>query len=401
MKKILFINTLYPPYIGGGAEIIFQEQVEAFKNRGYAVAVLTTKSGNRVTIDTVNDVKVYRAGIRNVYWHFTTNKPNKYIRMLWHLKDMYNTRMKEYVQQVINIEKPDIVICHNLTGFSISIWDEIKAAGIPIIQVLHDLYLMCPNSNMFKNGQSCSEQCQVCKFMRRKHSEKSGYVDAVVGVSAYVLNRLKKNSYFKNVPSYVIYNARKILEPLKRLFWDRKEPLQLGYIGTLSRVKGVEWLITQFMSLDINAILTIAGRGESVEYEEYLKDLASIDNRICFIGYVKSIDYYANIHISVVPSQWADTFPTVAFESCACHVPVIATTMGGLPEIIKENINGWLCDVNNPNSLGDTILTVYNSPELISLYSKQSRESVKSFLDVDRLTSEYEDVYKQICKKIL
>jgi glycosyltransferase involved in cell wall biosynthesis len=168
-----------------------------------------------------------------------------------------------------------------------------------------------------------------------------------------------------------------------------------GYIGTLSRVKGVEWLITQFMDLDINATLTIAGRGESVEYEEYLKNLASKDKRIRFSGYVKSTDHYANIHISVVPSQWADTFLTVAFESCACHVPVIATTMGGLPEIIKDNVNGWLCDANIQNSLGKTILKVYNSPKLISLYSMHSREFVRSFLDVDRLTSEYEYVYKK------
>jgi hypothetical protein len=48
--------------------------------------------------------------------------------MLWHLKDMYNTGMKEYVRKVIDIEKPDAVVCHNLTRFSISIWDEIKAA---------------------------------------------------------------------------------------------------------------------------------------------------------------------------------------------------------------------------------------------------------------------------------
>jgi glycosyltransferase involved in cell wall biosynthesis len=401
MKKILFINTLYSPHIRGGAEIIFQEQVESFKNKGYGVAVLTTKSGNReINTAIVNGVKVYRAGIKNIYWHFTTNKPNRYIRMLWHLNDIYNAGMRKYVKKVIDIEKPDVVICHNLTGFSISIWDEIKAARLPVIQVLHDLYLMCPNSNMFKNGQTCDKQCRICRLMRRKHPQKSECIDAVVGVSAYVLNRLKANDYFKNVPSYVIYNAREISEPSKHLLWNGKGTLRLGYIGTLSRVKGIEWLITQFMSLDIDATLTIAGRGESAKYEKYLKELASGDKRIRFSGYVKSTDHYANIHVSVIPSQWADTFPTVAFESCACHVPVIATTMGGLPEIIKDNVNGWLCDANNQNSLGQKILEVYNSPELISSCSKHSRESVRSFLDIDRLTNEYEDVYKKTLRTI-
>jgi glycosyltransferase involved in cell wall biosynthesis len=403
MQKILFINTLYSPHIGGGAEIIFQEQVEAFKSRGYVVSVLTTKKDRGITIETVNDVKVYRAGIKNIYWHFADYKfNNKYIRMLWHLIDIYNIKMTRYIKKIIDLEKPDAVICHNLTGFSISAWDEIKSAGLPIIQVLHDLYLMCPNSNMFKNGHACDKQCRICKLMRRKHPEKSKHIDAVVGVSAYVLNRLKENGYFKNIPSYVIHNAREIPEPSTYLVWDGMEPLRLGYIGTLSKAKGIEWLITQFMSLDINATLTIAGRGESTEYEKYLKELASRDKRIHFSGYVKSAEHYAGIHISVIPSRWADTFPTVAFESCAYHVPAITTAMGGLPEIIKDGHNGLYCDISIPNSLSDTINKILDNRNLLYELQRNARESVRSFLDIDRLTNEYEDVYKRvIARKIL
>jgi glycosyltransferase involved in cell wall biosynthesis len=399
MIKILFINTLYFPNIGGGAEIIFQEQVEGFKSRGYNVAVLTTNSGKGIKTDIVNDVRVYRAGIKNIYFHATANKPNKYVRMIWHLKDIYNREMRKYVKEVIEIEKPNVAICHNLCGFSIAVWDEIKAAGLPVIQVLHDLYLICPNSSMFKNENACGKQCRICQMARRNHPEKSQQVDAVVGVSSYVLSRLKENGYFKNLPSYVIHNAREIPKPPKYLVWNGEETLRLGFMGTLSKVKGVEWLITQFMNLDINATLTIAGRGNSIEYEEYLKDLAAHDKRISFRGYVKSADHYAGIHVSVVPSQWPDTFPGVAYESCAHHVPVITTRMGGLPEIIKEGMNGWFCDVNNLYSLGETILEIYNSPETVRIYSAQAREAVKEMLDVEGNLNRYGKMVKDIINK--
>ncbi|KAA6342048.1 N-acetyl-alpha-D-glucosaminyl L-malate synthase [termite gut metagenome] len=394
MKQILFINSLYSPNIIGGAEIIMQEQAEHFNKMGYPVAVLTTgKKGSGLSTDVVNGIKVYRAGIKNIYWFYTPNKSNKYVRMLWHLKNIYNKGMRTYVKEVIDIEKPDIVFCHNLNGFSISVWDEIKAAGLPIVQVLHDLYLMCPRSAMFKKGHACDKQCYICHWMRRNHREKSQGVDAVVGVSAFVLNRLKQAGYFENVPSYVIHNAKNIPEPSKRLVWDEQESLRIGYIGTLSRIKGVEWLITQFKRLDnINATLTIAGRGESVEYETYLKELASKDKRIIFSGYVKPIEHYTGIHLSVVPSIWPDTFPSVAFESCAYHVPVITTRMGGLPEIIKESVNGWLCDVNNPDSLGKAILRIYNSPELLHSVSNRARESVNEMLDMERMFLRYKEV---------
>lgn len=69
-------------------------------------------------------------------------------------------------------------------------------------------------------------------------------------------------------------------------------PFRIGYIGTLSKVKGVEWLIRTFMRLDINATLFIAGRGESIEYEEYLKKITSVDKRISFLGYIKPADFF-------------------------------------------------------------------------------------------------------------
>jgi glycosyltransferase involved in cell wall biosynthesis len=394
MRKILFIHSLYFPNILGGAEIIMQEQVERFNKMGYHVIVLTTgEKGNGLNTDIVNDIKIYRAGVRNIYWFYPPNKPNKYVRMLWHLKDIYNRNMRTYVKEVIDIEKPDIVFCHNLSGFSISVWDEIKAEGLPVIQVLHDLYLMCPRSTMFKQGHVCEKQCFVCHWMCHNHRKKSQMIDAVVGVSAYVLNKLKQAGYFENVPSYVIHNAKNISEPSKRLVWGKKEPLRLGYIGTLAKAKGIEWLITQFKCLDnINATLTIAGRGESVEYEKYLKELASKDKRIIFSGYVKSIEHYANIHLSVVPSIWPDTFPSVAFESCAYYIPVIATRMGGLPEIIKDGVNGWLCDVDNPDSLGKAILHIYNSPELLRSISNHTRESVGEMLDMDRMMIKYGEI---------
>lgn len=101
MKRILIINSLYNPYIGGGAEIICQEQAEKLAQKGYSIRVLTTSDNPGITNDIVNGIPVYRAHIENIYWHYSQNRPNKYIRLLWHLKDIYNWKMKKYIRQVI------------------------------------------------------------------------------------------------------------------------------------------------------------------------------------------------------------------------------------------------------------------------------------------------------------
>lgn len=105
----------------------------------------------------MNGITVYRAGIKNFYWHFSNSKPNKYVRMLWHIRDIYNVGMRKYVREVMQKEKPDVVICHNLAGFSISVWDVIKERKVPIIRYYMTYILLCPGSNMFKYERACEK----------------------------------------------------------------------------------------------------------------------------------------------------------------------------------------------------------------------------------------------------
>lgn len=390
--KIMMLNTLYTPNIIGGAEIIFQEQAEGFAKLGYEVTVVTTTGGNKLIWETVNGIKVCRIPLANVYWHYEKDKATAIKHKLWHIFDIYNFGMKNALSKVVEEVKPDIAVCHNLAGFSVSAWDVFKAKNIPIVQVLHDQYLLCPNSNAFKNGKICEKQCTVCHLMRLPHRKASNKVDAVVGVSKYVLDRLVANGYFSQSEQYVIHNARKFPEIPIPHPWDGKSPLKIGYIGTLSKVKGVEWLIKSFMSLDINATLTIAGKGETPDYERYLHQLASTDNRISFTGYTKPENHYPNIHLSVVPSLWPDTFPTVAFESCAYHVPVIATKVGGLPEIVKDGINGMLVDASDKNSLRLALGRLYTDSEGMEKLMSQACESVREFTDVTDMKYKYRKI---------
>lgn len=398
--KILILNSLYAPHIGGGAEIICQEQAEELSKRNYIVSVLTTGHTSGIIKDNVNGINVYRANLKNIYWHYSQNKPNKYIRLIWHLIDIYNWEMKKSIRKTIQIVKPEVVICHNITGFSIAVWDVIKEFNIPIIQVLHDQYLQCPNSNAFKNGKACIKQCLPCHLMRLPHAAASNKVDVVVGVSQYVLTRLTNLGYFKSSKQYVIHNARHFKDIPVKQPWNGKEPLRIGFIGTLSKVKGVEWLIRCFMELDINATLTIAGKGESQAYENYLKELASSDSRITFSGYVKSITHYQQIHVSVIPSLWPDTFPTVAFESCAFHTPVIATQIGGLPEIIKNGINGILCNPEDTYSIKQAIMTLYTHPEILNKFILQAKDSVKQMTDTKEVINKYCSIIESLKNNI-
>lgn len=398
--KILFISSLYSPHIGGGAEIVLQRTVEGLQQRGCQVSVLVTGPDAGLRTETVNGVRVHRAGLRNFYWQFGVQRPGRLARLGWHLRDRYNNAMRRYVKQVINDEQPQLVVCHNLAGWSVSVWDEITAAQLPIVQVLHDMYLMCPGSNMFKRGQCCQQQCSTCQSFRKGHDARSGQVSAVVGVSQFILDKLQKRGFFSAAKAYVVHNASPFAavcnSPSKQRQLDpamKKAPLRFGYMGTLSEQKGVRWLIEQFQRLPFNATLQIAGRGQPHD-EAAFKALALSPN-ISFVGYQKPEAFYSQIDVAVVPSLWNEPFGMVAVEACAHSVPVIASRMGGLPEIIQDPLNGLLCSPQDPDSLGHAMLRLHQQPDLLTRLSNQSRVSVAALLNLELMLDSYESICAQ------
>jgi glycosyltransferase involved in cell wall biosynthesis len=395
--KILFIHTLYPPHIVGGAEVILRMLTEATRDRGHQVVVLATSCEKGLYWETISGVKVYRVGIENNYWPCGNHQFSKIRKVIWHVRDMYNKGMQKQVREIIREEKPDVVSCHNLSGWSISVWDAVREAGIPTIQVLHDLYFLCLKYTMFKDGRPCKGRCFECRIMRFLHRYKSQQPDAIVGVSAHVLNRVVEAGFFQKSLKAVVYNAL-IIPEISTNKGRKRDEFTLGFIGRISQGKGIEWLLEEFKKIGSKGIgLKIAGKGEN-SYVEVLKQLVRNEDQVDFLGFCKPEDFYPSIDVLVVPSIWEEAFPTVAIEACAYHIPVITSGQGGLKEIIQDGYNGLYCNISVPNSLSSAMQKIIDDRKLFERLKRNARESVRPFLDIDRWMCEYEDVYKRICR---
>jgi glycosyltransferase involved in cell wall biosynthesis len=397
--KVLFINAFYAPHIGGGAEIILKSLVEGMAQRGHEVTVLTTGPDKGIKQDNVDGVPVLRAGINNFYWHYRQNKAQAWQRALWHLRDIYNPAMAHIVENVVRKIKPDLVNSHNLAGFSVSAFSAIHKTGTPIIHVLHDLYHLCPNSNMFRNGKSCESQCGQCRLFRLPHTKASMHVDAVVGVSRYILQNHLDHGLFTNAPmKTAIHNAREINASRTNGASKKAGMLTFGFIGTLTQAKGIELLINAFNMLNPGekAKLLIAGKG-SEEYESYLKRYES--NNIIFLGHVKPEEYYQLLDILVVPSIWQESFGMVIIEAFAYGIPVIGSRRGGIPEIIEDGVNGYLFDPDNKDELVRLLEFTMNNHEGIETMQKNAWESSLQFTDNEKWIKKYEDIMLKISEK--
>lgn len=291
----------------------------------------------------------------------------------------------------MDIEKPNLAICHNLSGLSISVWDSLKERNIKIIQEIHDQYMTCINSNAFNRNRYCETPCRICKTFRLLHRIKSAKVDSVIGVSKFVLDRFVKLGYYKNAKKFVLHNARSF-PIIENKPWTNDTPLRIGFIGNVTKVKGVDILVKAFINTKINATLTIAGMATDKPFLEELESYKKENSRINIVGFMDSQKFYRQIDIIVIPSVWPDTFPTVAFEACANNVPVICSRIGGLPEIIKQDLNGKLFTPGSVSELTDILDNI--TQEKLNKWKTNSRDSVSEMTNPKEMFNKLENIIK-------
>lgn len=395
--KVLFINSFYYPDIGGGAERTLQLLVEGLAQTGTEAVVLATTDKPGLKRDEINGVPVWRAGLRNLYWHHRMRPASPLVRRAWHAIDVNNPLMGSYVSKVLELENPDAVSCHNLPGWSIAAWSRLIQHNIPFLQVLHDAYLICPRSTMFRTGRFCSQQCFQCRLMRLPHRSLSRRARAVVGVSEFILAAHTSLGYFKDVPiQKVIHNARNETQ-LGSLGAPIAQgvPLRFGYIGSLSPVKGVRLLLDVFRSKrPRGSELWLAGSGDKT-YEGFLvSEFASSEIR--FLGQTPPRDFYPHVDVVIVPSVSQEPLGMVVAEAFAFGRPVIGARRGGIPEMIEDGINGFLFEPNRPDELAAAMNRLAGDPSLSARMGTEARASAKRFLDTERFISSYRSVYEEL-----
>ncbi|MBE7561653.1 glycosyltransferase family 4 protein [Acidithiobacillus sp. HP-6] len=395
--KILFLHALADIDRGGGAEVIVWEQMRGLRAAGHDCVLLVTSDQAGLTRSEQDGITVWRAGIRNVYWPYQKKRPAALMRLLWHGLDSINPWMQDYLKDVLVQERPDVASLHNLSGWSAASLGTLAKFHVPIVQVLHDYYLICAKANMYNKEQNCTRQCATCRAFRLPHRNLSRRVQAVVGVSQFIIDRHRSLGYFDGVPiQRAIHNARAL-----RTLGIEDAPtaplhdgVRFGYIGRLDRSKGIEPLIAAFLQADIpGSELWIAGSGQQ-GYEQRLRGLIR-DSRIRLLGRQRPAEFYPQVDLIVVPSLWNDNLPGVVFEAFAFGKPVIGARRGGIPEMIRDGYNGWLVEPTDISALANLMCSLHARRELLAAASYAARVSATPYTDLRTWVQRYEELYRE------
>ncbi len=154
----------------------------------------------------------------------------------------------------------------------------------------------------------------------------------------------------------------------------------IGHIGALDdKHKGQSYLIRAFLQLVArysDMRLLLLGRGAD---EAMLKSLANQDERIIFEGFVNNVgDYLAAMDLFVFPSL-NEGLGSTLLDVMDAKVPIAASNVGGIPDIISHNENGWLFEAKNVDAIVKAIEMLYHDPLTCKRYRDNAYQNIKAY----------------------
>ena len=351
--KILFVTTCYAPNEVGGAEINVRMIAERLAAQGEAPAVVSIAPDGIARSAELNGVRCHYLSLFNLYWpHTAAARPALWRRMIWHVIDAYNPVMAARLARVIEQEKPDLINTHNLQGFSVAAWRAAARRGIPVVQTVQDYYLGCCNSVMYRNGRNCARQCADCRLLGTPRRMLSHIPAAVTSLSRRTLARLEAAGLFRSEAEKIVIRGSNGATPHVRPRRDRGagEDIRLGFLGRLEQLKGIELLLGAMRRVAAgNVSLLVAGRAKP-DYMERLRQTYAAPN-VRFLGFAQPAEFFDSIDALIVPSLWEEPLGRVIHEAYGFGVPVIAAAIGGMREIVEDDVTGYLFPVGDEAAL--------------------------------------------------
>jgi glycosyltransferase involved in cell wall biosynthesis len=372
-----------------------QEQAK----RGHDVAVVTlTRKPEQLSKE--NGVMVYRIGHGGLFWFEDWEKHSAPVRYANKMLTNWNPLILERVRQVVKSFRPDVVNSHCMLNFAIGSWKAAAEREIPVVHSLHEFNLVCRNTNAFKNGRMCRHMCLLCRINEPK-LWLSRRVSSVIGVSRDVLLRHLGYGFFKHIPperQSVIWSMPPIVARSRppRL---PDEPFTIGFIGRIVQEKGLESLLEAVAKLPRKGWrLVIAGKVFPPLDSRKLR-AQTVDLPVDWLGVTPSGEFYPRIDVLVVPALWADPGPLVVHEAFANAVPVVGAAIGGITDLVEQDVTGWLYTPGDIEELG-AILSDRICAGRGALPREEAFTRFKYETAPDRVAQRYEDVYRATIEAI-
>jgi glycosyltransferase involved in cell wall biosynthesis len=185
----------------------------------------------------------------------------------------------------------------------------------------------------------------------------------------------------------------------RTLFGVPHDQFVVGWIGRMTGIKRVRDVLLSFKHLrerGVDATLCMVGDGPDREPAEHQAKELGIAKHVLWVGYQRDVSpYYSLFDALVLPSANEGT-PVVAIEALAARRPVVATRVGGVPDVVSDGEDGFLVDVGDVRGIADALERLARDPELRRRMGERGREFVVPRYRVERLVDDVDSLYREL-----
>lgn len=375
--KVLLVNKFF--FTKGGAETVFFQERSMLLNEGVDIVDLSMRHEKNI------ESKFSDFFVNNVDYYENASIANK---LKTAVNFIHNNEACCKMQALLEQEKPDLVHFHNIYHqLTPSIIKVAKQFGCKTILTAHDTKIVCPSYTMYRDGHTC-EACvhgSVFNATRYRCQEGSLFKSLLLSIEATYQQISKNYQHLDVIISPSRFLGRLIQQKLPS---NRIEVIVNGidqhvnlddindhgyflYLGRLSSEKGVSTLAKAHQLMKQKAELKIVGVGpasEELKLNYPAAELLGFKSGDALRSLIK------NAKAIVVPSECYENCSMSVLEAMVYQKPVIAANIGGIPEQVRDGIEGYLFAAGDAQSLANKLDLLMENPLLVETMGKNARQ---------------------------
>ncbi|NKI73639.1 glycosyltransferase family 4 protein [Dickeya sp. CFBP 2040] len=398
--KVLLVNKFF--YIKGGAETVYFQESEMLKAAGVEVIAFSMQHENNFP----SDYAPYF--VNNVDYH---QHSGVVAAVKTAVNFIHNAQACKKLLALLRKEKPDIVHFHNIYHqLTPSLINVARKFGCKTVLTAHDYKIICPSYTMLRDGKVCDACLTGSVFNAVKYRCQQGSaskslllsleaawqniaqnyqaLDVIISPSEFLRSQLIRKLPHSRID--VIVNGIDDSQPLE----DIEDEGYFLFIGRLSREKGVATLARAHQQMRNKIPLKIAGSGPL--YDDLVAQFPNAE----FLGYKQQGEELNTLirkaRAVVVPSEYYENCSMSVLESMAFAKPVVGGRIGGIPEQIRDNIDGILFEPGNVQALADVLDDLAVNPQKAREMGLNARQRLSEKYSLHTHTASLLALYQEI-----
>lgn len=389
--KVLIVANAYPPAFIGGAEIIAHSQAKMLMEYGHEALVFAGKQDNEserysLTHDQFEGVPVIRVSLRPRDY-----SPDDF--------NFFHRQVNDHFGDVIDTYSPDVVHFHNIMALSVSLIEIARRRNVKTVMTLHDHWGFCHKNTLIKRAeQICDDfrRCEECMplisgeqwtgvpvRMRKDFvAWQLRKVDRFISPSQYLASQYEKAGIGKGNTT-VIWNGIDVDRFARVGRSPLTDKVRFSFVGYLGRHKGVDTIIDALPRLEQfkeRVSINFVGAGEQRPRLERRVREAGWSNDVRFWGKVANSEMdaiYGETDVLLLPSITPENQPVCITEAMAAGIPVIASRLGGIPELVEDGKTGFLFRAGDATDLATKMTAFLTDPALLGELGEKAQEKIR------------------------